>query len=33
MLDGMDAIAESCGEVTDPSPLSDHYGVEVTAAW
>jgi endonuclease/exonuclease/phosphatase family metal-dependent hydrolase len=33
MLDGLDTTAESCGDVYDPSPLSDHYGVEVTATW
>ncbi len=33
MLDALDTTAESCGDVFDPSPLSDHYGVEVTATW
>ncbi len=33
ILDGLDTTAESCGDVTDPSPLSDHYGVEATVSW
>ena len=33
LLDGLDTVAESCGDVTDPSPLSDHYGVQATVAW
>ena len=33
ILDSFDTTAESCGEVTDPSSLSDHYGVQVEATW
>ncbi len=33
VLDGLDTTAESCDDVIDPSPLSDHYGVEVVATW
>ena len=33
MLDGFDTTASSCDDVIDPSSLSDHYGVSVTATW
>lgn len=33
VLDGLDTVAESCGDVFDPSPLSDHYGIDATATW